>query len=514
MKNTNIFVELLRLLNVKHTTQYAINLYKSNPHHNSLYGLSMMLSSYCIDNVAIQLNDKTQIQYIDPPFIAYAGNRFALVKQINNKNINCLFDNKQLTLSIDEFISIWSGVSLIVETNDKSIEPNYYNNKKKELLNNLFSRLSWIILFLIGITYSIYKEVWSNVSIAVFGVLLLGLYICYLLLQKQMKVQSVYADKLCSLFEKSNCNNVLESDAAKFLGLFSWSEIGFSYFVSTLFICIVFPQWISYCSWISIFALPYTLWSIWYQGFKIRHWCPMCLIIMGIFWILFIANLCFGYLKIQLFNPIELLWVMITYLFSFLITHQFISILTNSLSKHELVYEINNIKLNENVFKNLLKSCKYYEVSLSISHIIFGNPKANILITVLTNPHCGPCSKMHFRLNDLLYKTGDRYCVQYVFSSFNDALSISNKMLIATYFRDGIENASKHYDDWFKRGKFYKEEFFKQNNLLVDDKVENEYERHETWIKLNKLRTTPTILINGYELPEQYKIEDLELLDI
>lgn len=514
MKNTNIFVELLRLLNVKHTTQYAINLYKSNPYHNSLYGLSMMLSSYCIDNVAIQLKDKTQIRHIDPPFIAYAGNRFILVKQINDKNVNCLFDNGQLTFSTDEFISVWSGISLIVETNDRSVEPNYYYNKKRELFNNLFPWLSWIILFLVGITYSMYGEVWNNVNIAVFGILLLGLYICYLLLQKQMKIQSAYVDKLCSLFEKSNCNNVLESDAGKFLGLFSWSEIGFSYFASTFFICIVFPQWISYCSWISVFALPYTLWSVWYQGSRIKQWCPMCLIVMGVFWMLFIVYLYLGYLKVQLPNLVELFWLLIIYLFSFLIVHQFISMLTNSLYKQELIYEINNIKLNENVFITLLKSSRYYKVTHSTSHILFGNPKANILITVLTNPHCEPCSKIHFRLKNLLDKCGHRYCVQYIFSSFNDSLSISGKMLISDYLRNGIESVSKHYDIWFKKGKFCKEEFFKQNNLLVNDKVENEYKRHEIWIKLNKLQTTPTILVNGYELPEQYKIEDLELLDI
>lgn len=65
------------------------------------------------------------------------------------------------------------------------------------------------------------------------GVLLFGLYICFLLLQKQMNAKSLYADKLCSLFKKSNCNDILESDASKFLGLFSWSEIGFAYFAST-----------------------------------------------------------------------------------------------------------------------------------------------------------------------------------------------------------------------------------------------------------------------------------------
>ena len=133
---------------------------------------------------------------------------------------------------------------------------------------------------------------------------------------------------------------------------------------------------------------------------------------------------------------------------------------------------------------------------------------------VLTNPHCEPCAKMHYRLNNLLSKTGDKYCLQYVFSSFEESLSVSNKMLIAAFFKYGSVDVMKVYDDWFTNGKYRKEEFFLQKGLLVDSIVENEFVNHEEWIRKNQLRTTPTVLINGYMLPFQYKIEDLEFLEI
>ena len=170
--------------------------------------------------------------------------------------------------------------------------------------------------------------------------------------------------------------------------------------------------------------------------------------------------------------------------------------------------------MNEDVFMALLKSNQYYDVLLSTSHIMFGNPKAKTLITILTNPHCEPCAKMHFRLNNLLNKASDKYCIQYIFSSFNESLSISNKILIAAYLRYGMEDTVKLYDKWFKEGKYKISTFLDQNNLEINESVEQEYLAHETWIKKTKLRTTPTILINGYELPMQYKIEDLGLLEI
>ena len=62
----------------------------------------------------------------------------------------------------------------------------------------------------------------------------------------------------------------------------------------------------------------------------------------------------------------------------------------------------------------------------------------------------------------------------------------------------------------FEKGKFLKERFFE--NLQLDrDKpeVEVEFQKHETWKEKTQLRATPTVLVNGYKLPDNYKIEDL-----
>ena len=46
-------------------------------------------------------------------------------------------------------------------------------------------------------------------------------------------------------------------------------------------------------------------------------------------------------------------------------------------------------------------------------------------------------------------------------------------------------------------------------NVVLPPAVEQEFRTHEEWKKETKLMATPTILINGYELPDVYKIEDL-----
>jgi protein-disulfide isomerase len=43
--------------------------------------------------------------------------------------------------------------------------------------------------------------------------------------------------------------------------------------------------------------------------------------------------------------------------------------------------------------------------------------------------------------------------------------------------------------------------------------VENEFKKHEEWKEKTGLQATPTILVNGYKLPDHYKIEDLNFFE-
>jgi len=119
---------------------------------------------------------------------------------------------------------------------------------------------------------------------------------------------------------------------------------------------------------------------------------------------------------------------------------------------------------------------------------------------------------MHKRVNDLLNKNGN-LCVQYVFSSFNKELDISNKFLIGIYQQNNGETRLI-YDKWFEKGKYNKETFFQKYSVKLDEaSVNKEFELHEQWKEKSGLRATPTILINGYKLPENFKIEDMQFLN-
>jgi len=80
--------------------------------------------------------------------------------------------------------------------------------------------------------------------------------------------------------------------------------------------------------------------------------------------------------------------------------------------------EINSLKANEEIFRTLLTQQTYYEVSKDDSKILFGNPDADMKITIFTNPFCNPCARMHKRVEKLLKDSNRNICIQYIFSSF------------------------------------------------------------------------------------------------
>jgi thiol-disulfide isomerase/thioredoxin len=227
-----------------------------------------------------------------------------------------------------------------------------------------------------------------------------------------------------------------------------------------------------------------------------------------LFWLVFAVNWSFGFTQLPDFNIVN--WSIIGCVFAISILG--INIIIPKLSKERLVshlkQEINSLKADEEVFKVFLKKQAHFEVNKSDSKILLGNPDASLFITVLTNPYCNPCARMHKRVEKLLKDTNNDICVQYILSSFDISLESTNKYLIAACF--GENTTRQIFSDWFEKGKSLKDDFFKDLDLDINNPdIETEFQKHELWREKTKLRATPTILVNGYQLPDNYKIEDL-----
>ena len=510
----NTFVTLLELLKVKHTGEFSNRYFNEHPHKYNLFGLSKMLSDYGVVNVAARVADKeNDIEYIETPFIAHFGGDFAAIHKIESSKVYFLWRGISHEMPISNFIEAWTGIVLLAESSEKSIEPDYKEHRKKERLNFLKKALFFSVCGLILIFAYINQALYTNTGISILLFInLSGIFVSYLLLLKQMHMQSQYADKICSLFKQSDCNNVLESKAAKLWGIFGWSEIGLGYFATNVSLLLFLPNTVFILSLINIIALPYSFWSVWYQKVKARQWCVLCLIVQVLLWAIFIINCLFGYIQIPALDFQELFYLILSgscYLAAVL----GINLLVPKFNADRVVpilrQAINSLKADESVFKALLKQQPYYETSDCDSIIRFGNSDSPLQLTILTNPYCNPCSRMHKKIEKLLQKVDNNIGVHYILSSFDESMNATNKHLIATCLANN-NGIAQIFTDWFEKGKELRDDYFKDMNLDMENlEIEIEFQKHVLWREKTQIRATPTILVNGYKLPDNYKIEDL-----
>ena len=481
-----------------------------------------MLSDYGIENAGTKIEDKEQdLIKIECPFIAHKSGDFVVVYKIDPEKVHYLWNGKKIILSISEFIKSWSGVILLPEKTPESIEPGYKEHRKKELLIIAQKTILFLAISLIfGLAYINQSSPPSIIQLFNYSIILLlnlaGAYISYAIVLKQMHISSRYTDKICTLFSKSDCNNILESDAAKLWGVFGWSEIGLGYFSANVLLLLFAPNTLSVLNilaLLNILCLPYTIWSVWYQKTKARQWCPLCLIVQVLLWGIFIANCLSGVIRIPDFDIITFQNILITGSLLAILTF-LLNLLIPNLSRGREIektkQEINSIKANEDVFRVILSQQPFYEVSKFDSQIFFGNPDAQLKITIFTNPYCNPCARMHKKVIKLLHDTKRNICVQYIFGSFGSEWDFANKNLIAAYLQKTQTEFERIISEWFEKGKPLKEAFFSDLQLDINSmKVEIENYNHEEWKEKTKLAATPTVLVNGYKLPDNYKIEDL-----
>lgn len=134
MRQNNIFIEILETLSVKYTVNYTIRFYERHPHKNNLLGLSEMLYYYNIENVAAEIQKAQEsLSSLDVPFVAYVDHEFVLVRHISTEIITYSWRGKNITLSTPVFLERWSGIVLLFESTDESIEPDYKEHRKEYL---------------------------------------------------------------------------------------------------------------------------------------------------------------------------------------------------------------------------------------------------------------------------------------------------------------------------------------------------------------------------------------------
>lgn len=505
---TNIFISILRELRVPFTKSYALHAYEEHPYKYTFFGLKSLCERYGIETKGLFFHDKEAILNLSVPFIVKYNNDYALVKKVDEKVTFEMYGSDNKLLSKD-FINNCSGHALVFRSNENSIEPNY----KQHLFNRRLNGVEYLGLVISGVVLLgmslLGRFIPTCVELILMFLSLLGCFLSGMLLTQQMKVHSSLAERVCHAFKKGSCNNVLESSASKFLGKYSWAEIGFSYFLVNFIGLMISDRIQESLAYIAVLSLLYSVWSIWYQ-YRLSQWCPICLMVQGVVLVQFLCYLAGGlYFQVVKLDAQVICCLISAYICCILIIHKLLPLFSISLQLQQTRWKYNHLKMNEKVFNLLLH--EGFEYNALNSSIEFGNPSSNMVVTIFSNPYCNPCAAMHKRLQGLY--DSNSCLIRYVFTSFKPEWDIINKYLIAVYQQYGAEKAWEIYTEWYDNGKFSQEHFFDKFHLNMNtDDIEREFQQHEQWKNTTKFNATPTVLVNGYKIPYGYTIEDVQFI--
>lgn len=291
MPDNTIFTDLLGQLGVRFTPEYANRQFDAMS-FKSLFGLSQLLKSYGVESEGLVLSDKSEIEKLTPPFIAQTSGGLVIATSIGNGSIGYLSQGVEERMPLQEFEKAWTGTVFLAFPTERAGEPDYCAHREAMFFTKvrnvgLVVGLAALFCYLF-VSNGIYRHV-STVLLTLLD--LGGLYLTYLLVQKSLKIHNKAADNVCRVLQEGGCDSILETKASKFFGIFGWSEVGFTYFSVSLLCLLMFPEWICYLALCNACCLPFTVWSIWYQKFRAKVWCTLCVSVQTTLWLSFFCYL-------------------------------------------------------------------------------------------------------------------------------------------------------------------------------------------------------------------------------
>jgi uncharacterized membrane protein len=525
---------LLQQLKVYVTNATVNETIQSHPDYPSLLSISDSLKKWHIENAAVRITED-KLQEMPLPFITFVnsnGGEFITVTAINNDAVtyaSTAGGNKFLQKPLSGFIKEWKGVVLVAETNDQSGEENYVQNKRRQNIRSLkipallFAGLAIVFLAAPGFfNTNLYTS--KNIFIGYVSLLLLklaGILITSLLLWYEVDKANPALQKICTGIKNTNCNAILGSKQAKIFPWLSWSEAGFFYFTGTFLLLVTGNQpetgILQLVTFLNLLALPYILFSIYYQWRVAKQWCVLCLSVQVLLFLEFVTAVFTGLINpaitYPLMSPHSLLplglGLLLPVIFWYMLKPALLKAEEGRRNKRELM----RIKYNRQIFETLLAKQKQVEQSSDGLGITIGNSKAANTIVKVCNSYCGPCAKAHPEIEKIL-EENKNVKVQIIFTATNDEKdyrSLPVKHLLAIAENNEETKTKQALDDWYLADKKDYELFAKKYPMNGELEEQNsKIEAMDKWCKEMEISVTPTFFINGYQLPDAYSIGDLK----
>ncbi|RAJ76631.1 putative membrane protein [Chitinophaga dinghuensis] len=520
----HLFLELVDVKLSYTTLQQEV---EDHPDYPSLLSISDVFSKYKVGNITASFAPGDMAK-IPPPFITQVKGKdsemeyFTVVKTINSEKVSA-FDperKKWREYPFQEFAEQTSGVVLLAEPEDDAGEIDFKDKRREERYHtfSMYALITLLIAIFATVNVQAFLQVgWVALPPIMFSVLsAAGVLTGILLMWYDLDRYNPVIQQLCKGRKHVNCDAILQSNAAHIWGV-SWSTIGLSYFSGQLIFMlaqgIVSPEMQSVTGIVSLLALPYVFYSVYFQWRIAKQWCVLCLTIQAILLLQASIVIWKTDMLISNFSVSALLQFTMFGAIAFLAVVRLFPMLKKLKRTKFFKNQLKRLKYNPDVFNAVLSKQKNVHEGAAGLGIILGNPNATNKILKVCNPYCGPCAKAHPPIEDLLERNPDVQ-VQIIFTATNEdyderKLPVQHLLAIAA---DNNEHLIKQaLDDWYLAPEKNYAQFaarYPLKNELVQQ--EGKIKDMRDWCDKAGIAHTPTIYVNNHELPNIYDVHDLK----
>jgi uncharacterized membrane protein len=526
-----IAILLTDLLNVKISDTTLTREIEQHPDNPSLLSVSDVLNTYGIANIGVKF-DKEKFAEIPMPFVTQVkglknkSKFFTIASRVEGNSVQYYDPEKHRWSSLDknDFIERCSGVALLIEAEEGAGEKDYIKIRRKEkrkLAANYLLALCVPAIILIADIVTLIQHGPGVLLQIIFSLISLGgAIVTTLLLWYELDQHNPVLQQICSAGKHSK--------AAKIAGV-SWSAIGFSYFTGMLFLLIFSgianPSALFVVSWINALALPYIIFSIYYQWRVVKQWCVLCLTVVATFLLQATITFLGSWHTVPLFNAPDAVMLISTaaaFTIPFVLTVLLMPAFQKTKESKQTSNELQKLKHNRQIFEALLHKQKRLAKNPDGLGIVVGNPDAPFKLLKVCNPYCGPCARAHSPMEELLHNNPDVQ-IQLIFTASNKDGDISAppvKHLLAVAEKNDEPVLKQALDDWYLADTKDYDVFaakYPMNGELKkqDEKVDS----MKSWCIDTEIAYTPTFFVSipgddgqttYHRLPELYTVSDLK----
>ncbi|MGF1586470.1 MAG: vitamin K epoxide reductase family protein [Bacteroidales bacterium] len=514
-EDNTVFVlqKALKAHKAKVTKYSAAEFLLSHPRYPSLKSICDGLKKWNIDHYPLKLS-KEEILELEPPYIAHlymGAGQLAFVEKTDDCNVTfSAGKGKETVQSKEEFSKRLSGGVIVMEPDKQSGERNYREKWQNELIKAAL--LPFIIISFVLFGFSkIYSGSSFSDSIPMLLILTkaIGIAASVFLVLHEFKVHTRIADKICGFSSGIDCDSVLASNISKIYGNINLSDIGIVYFTSTLLYILgtaaLYQLWL--LAVVSAFSLVFPVYSIYYQGFRLKKWCPFCLVVQAVliaeFFILFPL---LGLISISIVDLLRLA-AFLTLVTAVWILYKSYFELSESYSNEH--YTFLRFKSTPGIFKFLLQKNGYTGIPENPGSLVFGNPDARVTVTAFLSLSCNPCAGAFKEIKDLIDNT-DQVKVNIVLSVSPDEQSQKLAGQIYRLYNTEEKEKALEFIFWWYTATKDKKRAMRESLSDGFPEIEKIAKNNNELFEKVKIPGTPTVFVNGYKFPKEYQVSDID----